>query len=388
MQNNVEVWQAILSVRRLMIGMHEDVPTWLKFTGLCRGAGRMKQSKTVLQELIKSVRNEAMAKSLPYLSPLNREMDVMYVWCKHMWAAGQRQDAFGHLEQIASDLEESKRMLLTQSMELSEEEEERMLLCAKVHLKIGKWRRQMSETITEGLVNSTLQSMNIATDCAPNWAKAWHQWAYFNVESMIFYNTVGQTEMGRSFVAPAVNGFFRAIELTQSFDRERMSENRGLGSNLQDILRLLTLWFAHGDAEDVEAALREGFSRVSIDTWLAVIPQIIARIHTNSPTVRDLIQSLLIRVGMHHPQALMYPLLVASKSQSPSRRAAATAVVEAVRQHSSTLVEQAQLVGGELIRMAILWHEMWHEALEEASRSISESPMSTECSALCFLCMN
>ena len=29
---------------------------------------------------------------------------------------------------------------------------------------------------------------------------------------------------------------------------------------------------------------------------------------------------------------------------------------------------QAQLVSQELIRVAILWHEMWHEALEEASR--------------------
>ena len=101
--------------------------------------------------------------------------------------------------------------------------------------------------------------------------------------------------------------------------------------------------------EDVEAALREGFGHVRVDTWLAVIPQIIARIHTNSETVRDMIQSLLIRIGRHHPQALMYPLLVASKSQSPSRRAAATAVVEGVRQHSATLVEQAQMVGGELI---------------------------------------
>lgn len=29
---------------------------------------------------------------------------------------------------------------------------------------------------------------------------------------------------------------------------------------------------------------------------------------------------------------------------------------------------QAQLVSKELIRVAILWHELWHEALEEASR--------------------
>ena len=46
------------------------------------------------------------------------------------------------------------------------------------------------------------------------------------------------------------------------------------GAKLQDILRLLTLWFSHGNAPDVEAALQEGFRHVSIDTWLVVIPQV------------------------------------------------------------------------------------------------------------------
>lgn len=70
--------------------------------------------------------------------------------------------------------------------------------------------------------------------------------------------------------------------------------------------------------------------------------QLIARIHTNSLPVRRLIHSLLVRIGRHHPQALMYPLLVAAKSQSPSRRAAAMGVMDAVRQHSATLVEQVR----------------------------------------------
>lgn len=39
-----------------------------------------------------------------------------------------------------------------------------------------------------------------------------------------------------------------------------------------------------------------------------------------------------------------------------------------VSHSNSTLFRQAQLVSKELIRVAILWHEMWHEALEEASR--------------------
>lgn len=46
------------------------------------------------------------------------------------------------------------------------------------------------------------------------------------------------------------------------------------GSHLQDILRLLTLWFSHGNNPDVEAALKDGFGQVSIDTWLVVIPQV------------------------------------------------------------------------------------------------------------------
>ena len=143
--------------------------------------------------------------------------------------------------------------------------------------------------------------------------------------------------------------------------------------------------------------------------------QVIARIHHGQAVVRRLIHSLLICIGRHHPQALMYPLLVACKSQSSLRRSAALGVVNNVRSHSPTLVEQAQLVSPfclawwcracvstalpllchsptcygsrksetrqnspdvmlpvqvstELIRMAILWHEMWHEALEEASR--------------------
>ncbi|CAG9838013.1 unnamed protein product [Diabrotica balteata] len=37
-------------------------------------------------------------------------------------------------------------------------------------------------------------------------------------------------------------------------------------------------------------------------------------------------------------------------------------------EHSPTLVRQALMASEELIRVAILWHEIWHEGLEEASR--------------------
>ena len=115
-------------------------------------------------------------------------------------------------------------------------------------------------------------------------------------------------------------------------------------------------------------AMIQGINTISIDTWLAVIPQIIARLHTPYASIRALIHELLAKVGKQHPQALVYPLTVASKSHSDSRKASSLHVLQTMRMHSQQLVQQASMVSTELVRVAILWHEMWNEAIEEASR--------------------
>ena len=91
-----------------------------------------------------------------------------------------------------------------------------MLLCAKVHLRTGAWRRQMADGLTGGMIASIGASMRTATELAPAWAKAWHQWAYFNVEAMIYFNAANDPAAAQRFVAPAVSGFFRSIELGQA----------------------------------------------------------------------------------------------------------------------------------------------------------------------------
>ena len=73
--------------------------------------------------------------------------------------------------------------------------------------------------------------------------------------------------------------------------------------------------------------------------------QLIARIHAPSPLVRRLISQLLADVGKEHPQALIYPLTVASKSQSVARKSAALAILDRMRQHSATLVDQVPGAG-------------------------------------------
>lgn len=99
-----------------------------------------------------------------------------------------------------------------------------------------------------------------------------------------------------------------------------------------------------------------------------MIPQLIARIDTPRTLVSRLIQVQLIDIGKHHPQALVYPLTVANKSASVARKHAARKILKTMCEHSPNLVQQAVMVSDELLRVAILWHELWHEALEEASR--------------------
>jgi FKBP12-rapamycin complex-associated protein len=162
-----------------------------------------------------------------------------------------------------------------------------------------------------------------------------------------------------------MEGFLRSIALSP-------------GNALQDTLRLLTLWFQYGYQMGVNAAISDGLQVVKVDVWLEVIPQvsyevdsanqIIARIHTPRIVIQNLIIQLLTDVGRAHPQALVYPLTVAAKSNAAARKEVATNITAKMREHSATIVDQASLVSTELIRAAILWHEQWYDGLEEASK--------------------
>jgi FKBP12-rapamycin complex-associated protein len=77
---------------------------------------------------------------------------------------------------------------------------------------------------------------------------------------------------------------------------------------------------------------------------IQVIPQLIARIDTPRALVGRLIHHLLIDIGKHHPQALVYPLTVASKSASMARRNAANKILKSMCEHSPVLVQQAVMV--------------------------------------------
>ncbi len=156
-------------------------------------------------------------------------------------------------------------------------------------------------------------------------------------------------------IVPSVQGFFRSI-------RARQWQLAAGHASFADAV--VQVWSPGG----CFAAVSEGFASVIVDTWLEVIPQIIARITAPSPRVRSSHPQFAVRCGVGASAGARLPADRGAKSPSHMRIQAAMGIMENVREHSPVLVEQALLVSNELIRVAILWHEMWHEGLEEASR--------------------
>ncbi|PGH33947.1 FKBP12-rapamycin complex-associated protein [[Emmonsia] crescens] len=377
-QQNVEVWQRMLKVRALVVSPRENLDMWIKFANLCRKSNRMGLADRSLSSL---EGGEGSDHGTP--------PEVTYARLKYDWTAGRQKEALQMLREFTIGLtEEFSRYnavliahsehappdrpglvngiadhpdLATARQHIGDVGKFRRLL-AKSHLKQGEWQTalQRGDWTSEG-VRDVLNSYSAATQYNRDSYKAWHAWALANFEVVNALSTQTNREtfvphhIVLEHVIPAIRGFFRSISLSST-------------SSLQDTLRLLTLWFTHGGDAEVSGVVTEGFSSVSVDTWLEVTPQLIARINQPNTRVRGAVHRLLAEVGKAHPQALVYPLTVATKSNVVRRSQSATHIMDSMRQHSPRLVEQAEIVSHELIRVAVLWHELWHEGLEEASR--------------------
>jgi hypothetical protein len=111
-------------------------------------------------------------------------------------------------------------------------------------------------------------------------------------------------------LVPAVQAFHRSLSLSRT------------ASHQQDAMRFLTLWFKYGSVPELASAMESALGSLPIDTWLDVVPQIIARINLPDTVVRGQIHDLLFRIGREHPQVLIYPLTVAGESPDPVRKEA------------------------------------------------------------------
>ncbi|KAK7025239.1 Serine/threonine-protein kinase TOR [Favolaschia claudopus] len=279
-----------------------------EFANLCRTSNRMTLADKTLNSLLS-----------PHVNALNAPSSVIYAQLKYMWANGNKQDSLLFLRQFTTTIADELQTEVNRQADRNLNPRVGVLskLLARCYFKIGQWRSELRPNWTMDQHSADiLNSFMFATHYDGEWYKAWHMWAHANfnvINSLAAQSQSRNLDISGNQLAAhavqAINGFFRSISLRS-----------------QDAL------------QDTSAAINGGFRIVDVDTWLDVIPQVWTP-HAN--IWRD-IHSILIDVGKHHPQALIYPLVVA--------------------------LSIAELVSNELIRVAILWHERWHEGLEEASR--------------------
>ena len=384
-QRNVDVWQRILKLRSLVIKPKQDMHIWIKFANLCRKNNKLNLAEKALNSLSDEILG-------PHIIPSKATPSVVYAQLKYLWACGSKQEALRYLigftSKMAHDLGLDPSNMIAQTVNSnatisSAYIEDYTKLLARCFLKQGEWRIALQSNWRIDNPDAILGSYLLATHFDGNWYKAWHNWALANFEVIsaisakrkaaeqalhnrrqkmgdegtepndIDDTMMNSEEMLQRHVIPAIRGFFHSISLQ---------------SSLQDTLRLLTLWFTFGGASDAAKAMNDGFGMIKIDNWLEVLPQLISRIHQPDQIVSRSLLSLLSDLGKAHPQVLLNPLIVAIKSESESRRLAALSIIEKMKLHSPILVDQAELVSDELVRVAVLWHELWYEGLEDASR--------------------
>ena len=378
-EGNVETWQRMLKVRALVLKPQENLELTIKFATLCRKSGRSALAERTLAELQRKPLTDE------EIDPLGIP-EVTYAQHKYTWAMGDTSRAMADLRDFTVSLADQCNALaavvnaadgsVQNSMNIYHQSRPGELLAkknevaktktllSKCYLRLGRWQTSVNKNNwASDETEEIIHYYHSATRYNPQGYKAWHAWALANFEIVNAESSKVQHQKStfsqatlKEHVIPAIEGFLTSISLSQA------------KSTLQDTLRLLTLWFSHGSFPDVQQALTKGFPMVSMDTWLEVIPQLIARINHPNLAVREMVQKLLSDMGKVHSQALVFPLTVAMKSNVKGRADSAKYVMDKLRNHSRDLVDQAQLVSKELIRVAVLWHELWHEGCEEASR--------------------
>lgn len=300
------------------------------------------------------------------LDGLKIQHKLYFAYLKHLWLTDRKDEALQRLSRLCDVVD-----LVAQCEGVDHDG-----LRGACWLELGEWKIEemtsRGKNLPEPLQVEVLCEFKRATMMDSSGYKAWHSWALLNfrLALQIHERDEDQAYMGqtrsvpsstaqRNHVTTAIKGFVKAISL---------GTKRWSASVQQDMLNLLTCLFKYGEQSSVASVVNGYVDTVPIDTWLGVLPQLLARIHIRSPTIRSVLHPLLVRLGEKHPQALIYPLSVLLKSPVSERKIAAEALMNSLRSHSSALVEEAFMVSSELIRVAILWLETWHEGLDEASR--------------------
>ena len=236
--------------------------------------------------------------------------------------------------------------------------------------------------------------LSLATNYDKTNYKYWHNYAMFNYKyykflfnkkisseeknnNIIEEEDLNDEEMDKNsgiyekqetFAINAVNGFKFSITLG----------GKNMNKTFQDLLRLIDIFFNSAvHSEKLLYLIDTSFNSIDIDAYLNVIPQLISRFDLKNEKVLKVLKNILIKIGLTHPNSLIYSLIVLKNSPSKARKDAATSVLNGLMKKHKSLIEECGMFIDELNKCAMLLHEEWYETIEDVSKSFQSGDYSS-----------
>ncbi|CAC9541356.1 phosphatidylinositol 3-kinase-like protei [Leishmania infantum JPCM5] len=323
----------VLSINSLVLEPEDDLHSYVYVIRCLCKSQWFSHAEHLLQRLL---RENASLEVLCECDP-----ELIHTYIKYVYLAKDKHGAYVELKNILSAVE-------------VDPEDPRAEMWGQCWLLLGEWTMYLFPDCGE----EAIKELMCATELGPNSAAAFHSLGILHCDLARDPSTQGEVQ--NNHLICCINSLFKSIQLCNDVPGSLV---------MQDVLRILSVWFANSSIREINEAVHHGVQVVADHVWLNVVPQLIARIGIEARYARAILTDLLIRVGSQYSHALIYPLTVAEKSPDAVRRHMAERVIMGMRNipENDRIVKEASLVSNEMVRIAILWTEKWHAAIQQAA---------------------
>ena len=338
------IFERALSVRSIVLNMDEDYENYLTLAKICRKENRFDTSYKVLSRIKRKI--EKMNKTEKTNEILIKiELNTN----KCLFEEGNEKSA----------IDNSKKIITEYSLDDVSDK-----IKSKVYGSFAIFsihNLDIAKANSEDKLKSILQYLELSTKYNHKNYKSWHCYALLNYQFFEHLSQSSQQNCSPTAITYAINA-------VTGFTNSICIGGRNISKILQDLLRLLDLWFRTGSLSTMPSVIQKSFSSIDIDSFLLVIPQLLARIDIRDKIINTAMHELLLKIGNTHPRALIYPLIVMHKSRSKTRKNAAGNILQQMKQEHSQLAKECEMFVDEFNRCALLLHEEWYESIEEGAK--------------------
>ena len=335
-EEDIRTYERIIGIRKIIFNPEEDYLSSLRLSQICRKKDKFTTCMLVLNRLKKSLINTE--------SNIGIRVELEIGKCLH-----DNYDEPENLNKAIQKLEE-----IVNKIDKVEDP-----IKSKIYCYYSVWRAEkMENNLNEKDVNNILKNLTLSTKYNDNNYKAWHSFALLNYK---FFEHEKKTKL--NYAKNAIEGFAKSICIG----------GKNISKILKDLLLLLNIWFQVGMDESIDKLMNEKIDTISLDSWILVIPQLLARINVTNPLIRNTLILLLKKIGLVNPRSLTYPLTVLQNSKSKIRAEAVSIILTEIKQKHEQLFKECELIINELNRCALCLHEQWSESLEESAKLFFQS---------------